>query len=231
MDISRQPDEHFQHPTDAPQRARAGGALLLSLFLHALVIGSLVWITHGRPHPEGIHALQIALVPAPSTSTAVTDALPEEAGLQIPPPPVESPAPATATADTAPDAPVTPPPLPPTVGRTTPVMNPSGFDTSFLDYVRRNYLFNLNRWWQNRPPEYPEELRRAGIQGRAAVLIIIDRQGNITDVSISESSGNAKLDAAAITAVRARSPLPQPPPTLPYESQEMELSVDWQIAP
>ncbi len=49
---------------------------------------------------------------------------------------------------------------------------------------------------------YPEQLKRAGIGGKVAVWVFIDTEGNVNNASISETSGNEELDAAALAAAR-----------------------------
>ncbi|MEH1844384.1 MAG: TonB family protein [Nostoc sp.] len=49
---------------------------------------------------------------------------------------------------------------------------------------------------------YPEELRKKGIEGIAKVVLDIDEQGNVTQVSLGRSSGNSEIDNAVLTQVR-----------------------------
>jgi TonB family protein len=51
-----------------------------------------------------------------------------------------------------------------------------------------------------RPP-YPEEARSKNIEGRVAILALVDTSGAISDVSIVSPSGDLSLDQAAVTAV------------------------------
>lgn len=51
-------------------------------------------------------------------------------------------------------------------------------------------------------PKYPESARRRGIEGSAKVKLEVDGRGNVTDVKIAQSSGNADLDEAAVRAAR-----------------------------
>ena len=51
-------------------------------------------------------------------------------------------------------------------------------------------------------PVYPEAARAAGIVGRTFVTVTIDAAGMVTDAKVTESSGDATLDAAAVEAAR-----------------------------
>lgn len=49
-------------------------------------------------------------------------------------------------------------------------------------------------------PPYPSAERNAGIQGTVTIRFFIDQNGNVEDVAIINSSGNANLDSAAVSA-------------------------------
>ncbi|WP_198139556.1 TonB family protein [Ralstonia sp. A12] len=53
------------------------------------------------------------------------------------------------------------------------------------------------------PPVYPAEARRARAEGRVVVSAVIEVDGTITEAEISESSGSALLDGAALRAVQS----------------------------
>jgi protein TonB len=53
-----------------------------------------------------------------------------------------------------------------------------------------------------REPAYPEQARRAGIEGTVVLSIEILQNGRAGDVSVSHSSGSELLDAAAMEAVQ-----------------------------
>lgn len=54
----------------------------------------------------------------------------------------------------------------------------------------------------NPVPEYPELARRAGIEGKVVVKMLVDVDGSIMEVQIVKSSGNPMLDQAAVAAAR-----------------------------
>jgi protein TonB len=54
-------------------------------------------------------------------------------------------------------------------------------------------------------PEYPAQSRRLGEQGRVLLRVLVNEQGRAQAVEVQQSSGFARLDAAAREAVlRAR---------------------------
>lgn len=52
------------------------------------------------------------------------------------------------------------------------------------------------------PPEYPEELACAGIEGEVGVLLTIGVDGIPKNVKVEDTSGHPQLDAAAVDAVK-----------------------------
>lgn len=53
----------------------------------------------------------------------------------------------------------------------------------------------------NPPPEYPASARRAGLEGRVEIEVVVSASGEPTSVRIRESSGHRALDEAAASAV------------------------------
>jgi len=51
-------------------------------------------------------------------------------------------------------------------------------------------------------PDYPDLARKAGIEGKAVVKMLVDIDGSVIEVQILKSSGNQMLDEAALTAAR-----------------------------
>ena len=52
------------------------------------------------------------------------------------------------------------------------------------------------------PPRYPPAALRSGITGTVVLIVSVDANGNVTDVSVERSSRNRDLDRAAIQAAR-----------------------------
>ncbi|OLG64097.1 energy transducer TonB family protein, partial [Xanthomonas oryzae] len=52
------------------------------------------------------------------------------------------------------------------------------------------------------PPKYPPAAFRAGVQGEVILIVDVDANGNVTNVSVEKSSRNRDLDRAAMDAAR-----------------------------
>jgi periplasmic protein TonB len=89
---------------------------------------------------------------------------------------------------------VAPPPPPEPVKATGP-------SDSDIDAARSAYRNQVQRELK-RNQRYPKIAETRGIQGDVKLEISIDNDGNVTNVSIAESSGNSSLDDAAILAVK-----------------------------
>lgn len=55
---------------------------------------------------------------------------------------------------------------------------------------------------QNPQPEYPRMSKRLGEEGRVLLHVVVDTQGNPTEVTLKKTSGHERLDEAAIEAVK-----------------------------
>jgi len=52
------------------------------------------------------------------------------------------------------------------------------------------------------PPQYPMMSRRLKEQGTVFLSVLVGTDGNVSDISVSRSSGSSRLDKAALEAVR-----------------------------
>ncbi len=53
-----------------------------------------------------------------------------------------------------------------------------------------------------RPPRYPMDSRRAHEEGTVVLSVLLSTDGRVTDINVTRSSGFARLDRAALDAVR-----------------------------
>lgn len=129
------------------------------------------------PGPRPIVAAPVAETPVLSTPAA---AVPAET-----PQKVEEPPTAVVAAPVAPTAPESAPVATPVA---TPVaFSPPEFNAAYLD---------------NAPPPYPYISRRTGEQGRVVLRVQVSASGTAEDVEVRSTSGHARLDQAALEAVR-----------------------------
>lgn len=81
--------------------------------------------------------------------------------------------------------------------------------------------------WQSRVNAHLNRYKRfpsgARSQGTVAVRFTIDPGGRVLAASVSQTSGDAALDQAAVDLVRRASPVPAPPPAI--ARSKMTLSV------
>ncbi|MBT8476574.1 MAG: energy transducer TonB, partial [Alphaproteobacteria bacterium] len=65
----------------------------------------------------------------------------------------------------------------------------------------------------------------AGRAGRVVVRITVASSGALNAATVANSSGNARLDAAAIDAVRRAQPFPAAPPGLDRSQMSFDLPI------
>jgi len=84
--------------------------------------------------------------------------------------------------------------------------------------------------WLAAHRNYPEDARRRGDEGRAAVRFTMDRSGRVLEVELSQSSGSAILDEAARTMLRGAT-LPPLPATMTQERITVTVTIRYALAP
>ncbi len=173
-------------------------SLLLVIGLHAGILAAVVM---ARTEPKPIEVV------VPTVQGAIVMAAPEE---PPPPPPPEPPpppppepkpvpkpkplpkAPPSERAVKAPEPPPPPPvetpvePQKPAEPQPAPVLPPNA-DASELN---------------NPAPGYPDLSRRLGEKGTVTLEILVKADGTVGEVKIKESSGYARLDKAAVNAIK-----------------------------
>ena len=73
---------------------------------------------------------------------------------------------------------------------------------SFTPFTAKPDLLNREEVARALVRTYPEDLRAAGIGGRAHVWIFVDADGTVSNVQLAETSDNDALDAAALEVAR-----------------------------
>jgi protein TonB len=89
-----------------------------------------------------------------------------------------------------------------TIGSTELVENiirtiPTGPEIEIVAYYK---LEKKPKLTNNPVPKYPEIVRRAGIEGKVFVKMLVDTSGLVMETQILKSSGNQMLDQAAVAA-------------------------------
>ena len=75
-------------------------------------------------------------------------------------------------------------------------------------------------------PGYPEDARKAGVEGSAMVDVLVGADGAVLRCSLATSSGNGSLDAAALGATRSAKFVPG---TIDGKPAEMKVTVPFRF--
>jgi len=133
------------------------------------------------PRPQAVPPPTAVAAPPPPVLTAAPSTAPPSATFAVPPQPPAPTRELPPTVPIAPQATPAPPPPPPQP------ITPARFDADYL---------------KNPAPAYPALSRRLGEEGRVLLLVRVTPQGLPDGVEVRESSGFARLDEAALAAVR-----------------------------
>lgn len=168
--------------------------LLFVLILHATVLWGL-WQVRLLPSPQEAATLLVNFIAPPAPEK-------KEARRPPPPEPVVKPQPRQVVAQ----APVVAPadyvvPAPPPLPTPQPVSEAPAMP---LPAGPVALAAELAVSCAERPaPAYPAPSRRLGEEGTVVLRVELDESGKVAAVRISNSSGHARLDEAALNAVRA----------------------------
>ena len=168
-------------------------ALLAVLVIHAVAIGGLLVfdVSPRPPIPESV--IEASILPDEARPGSTEPTLPQVVDWKPVLPDVPPPQIALAETSTA----IT---LPPTVAApqvsAPPMRGPAADAPPMLDAQVVGYLVPP-------APRYPPASRRAREEGEVLVRVLIDIDGRPNEIRILRSSGHARLDDAAVEAVRA----------------------------
>ncbi|CNB74341.1 energy transducer TonB [Yersinia similis] len=77
---------------------------------------------------------------------------------------------------------------------------------------------------------YPSSARKQQQQGTAMVRFVVDKNGYVSSVQLSNSSGTSALDREALAIIKRAQPLPKPPAELLSQGQiTLSLPVDFNL--
>lgn len=85
------------------------------------------------------------------------------------------------------------------------------------------------RAYLDRAKDYPRQARQRRQQGTVTVRFTVDRQGQVSNVRILESSGHRLLDNEVEDLLRRAAPLPGIPEGLPEDRMEIELPMSFSL--
>jgi TonB family protein len=77
--------------------------------------------------------------------------------------------------------------------------------------------------------KYPQEARKTKLEGRLVALFSLNREGALTRMEITKSSGHEVLDREAERAVRSAAPFPPFPSTVTVSRLNINVSFDYTL--
>lgn len=177
-------------------------ALVLVIAVHALLASALAGLGYRAVKTRQDSLVAINLAPPPPPPSPSRPAPPESQALQtsVQPAPVTVPAPVprpvvAMVPTSAPQVPVmaiTTPPAPVASPAPAPPAPPATVTSDALG----------TRMIAGAPPRYPVESRRKKEQGTVELALVLGLDGKVESISVASSSGFARLDQAALEAVR-----------------------------
>ncbi len=179
--------------SNRPPLARRAGAVGLVLAVHAVAIAGFLQVrVRAGSEPDQV-AVQVSFVDGPQDeSTAPVRPTVRLADVKpfVPNVPrVDLPIVVQTAAPTAITVSAPPEPLPAASVSRSSIVAPVA--VASVDYLRPP------------APRYPPKARRARVEGTVLLRVVIDTQGNASEVQVHRSSGHDELDAAARSAVLA----------------------------
>ncbi|MGA2192893.1 MAG: energy transducer TonB [Nitrospirota bacterium] len=215
-------------------------AVALSLFIHALVIGMILYIPAARRRPSTAEIFNVTLAPMPGPQGGggkseevkkVEKAAKKEAEkeqVKLASKPVEK-KPEVKKEPEKPEVAKLPPPLPPGPGQgpsgsgstakgtvSGPITVEGGIAFPYPQYLAAIQQ-KVERNWS------PPVMGKSALP-KAVIYFVIGRDGRITDVKIETTSNIVLYDQKALLAVRKAGPFPSLPPGFPGDSLGVHYS-------
>jgi len=89
-----------------------------------------------------------------------------------------------------------------------------------------DYLSTLQAWLEKHK-QYPSSARRRRQEGTALLYFVMDRDGQVLDFSIRQSSGHSSLDQEVAAMIERAQPLPRMPDSMTQNRQEFVIPVQF----
>ncbi len=96
-------------------------------------------------------------------------------------------------------------------------------DKRYVDYARVIKERIMAQW------KYPREARENLVEGKLLVLFSLSRQGNMTEIKVTESSGHEILDREAARAISGAAPFPPFPEHVTVKRLNVKARFDYRI--
>lgn len=216
------PSDRARANSETPNRCRRPTrALLASLAIHAALFSVGGFVHHKAQRPNGTAQqpaptpLMVALWPSPPPQAQAPTTAPsrplrarDQAVHSLAPQPRQAVPKPTQTAAAAPKPTNAAPPHAQPVNAYAAPKPASLRGTAQADYL------SLLKAWFERHKSYPRRARMQSAEGEALITLTFNRAGSILTYTLTQSSGHASLDRAAIAAVESANPLPAIPPEL-----------------
>jgi len=174
------------------------------------------------------------IVEAPLPEVAM--AIPEPAPVVEPEPeetpkPVEKPKPVKKAAE--PPKPAKAPPKkkvqpPPQLAKTKSAPSAPKAATAAGSQGARGSRVSPAAWERSVTRHIMRRQRVAGGRGKVSIIFVVNAGGSVVSVSVAGTSGNPKLDAAAVSLVRRSSPVPAPPADLPKSRRTIRVPISFE---
>lgn len=94
------------------------------------------------------------------------------------------------------------------------------------ELARKNYYSELKTWLAKHK-KYPRRARLRNQEGTARLYIVVDREGNVLESSIKESSGHRLLDKEVKAMIKRAEPLPKIPDAMRQAKLEITVPVEF----
>lgn len=101
---------------------------------------------------------------------------------------------------------------------------PGGWSGGAPVFATTRDYFDMVRMKIESCKKYPDAARENQIQGRVGIRFVIGSDGEVSSVKITNGSGNAELDRAALEAVREASPMPSLPRNL-FDEKTLQVEI------
>jgi TonB family protein len=96
-------------------------------------------------------------------------------------------------------------------------------DKRYVDYAKVIKERIMAQW------KYPREAKDNLVEGRLLVLFSLGKEGNMTEIKITESSGHQILDREAARAISSAAPFPPFPERVTVNRLNIKASFDYRI--